>query len=336
MIFLSIPKAFVPSKAAATIYRYEKFLHFLLLYAILLQIKQGGLFMKRKWGDRKDGTRIRNLDSMHYIMPLMYPNRCDNEAFMHIRIDLTEAEKYLDAKNKDNPEYKYNLFQLVVTAVLKTITLRPMMNRFIANNTIYQRNEITAAFTVKKIFSDHGGEALARIYAKPDDTLDTIHDEIFRQVSFCRSDKKDASTASMDIIQKIPGKHLIGAIARFLDRHGWMPASVIATDPYYCSAVLTNLGSLKIDAGYHHMTNWGTNSLFCAIGLIKNRPFYDDAGNVEMRPSVDLGLTIDERIADGYYYAKTIGLLKTLLENPQLLELPLGKEVEYEYGKAKC
>jgi len=194
---------------------------------------------------------------------------------------------------------------------------------------MYQRNDITAAFTVKKIFSDKGGEALARLYAKPEDTLDSIHDEIYRQVSFCRSDSKDASTDAMDIVQKIPGKKLIGAAVRYLDRHGWMPKSMIATDPYYCSVVLTNLGSLKIDAGYHHMTNWGTNSVFCAIGLMKKRPFYDDEGNVDMRLSVDLGLTIDERIADGYYYAKSIRLLKKLLENPELLELPLSEEVDY-------
>lgn len=285
--------------------------------------------MRRKWGDRKDGALLRNLDSMHYIMPLMYPNRCDNEAFMHVRIDLTNAEAYLQKKNAENLAYKYNVFQLVVTAILKILTLRPLMNRFIANKNLYQRNEITAAFTVKKIFSDNGGEALARICASESDTIDTIHEEIYRQVSFCRSDSKDASTASMDIIQKIPGKHLIGFIARFLDRHGWMPSGVIATDPYYCSAVLTNLGSLKLDAGYHHMTNWGTNSLFCAIGLIKKRPFYDEDGTVQMRPSVDLGLTVDERIADGYYYAKTIRLLKKLLENPELLELPLNEAVEY-------
>lgn len=285
--------------------------------------------MSRKLGDRKDGVLLRNIDSMHYIMPLMYPNRCDNEAFMHIRVDLTETQAYLDQKNAANPEYRYNLFQLVVTAVLKTITLRPQMNRFIANNNLYQRRDLTAAFTVKKIFSDTGGEALARITAKESDTIDTINDEIFRQVSFCRSDNKDASTASMDIIQKIPGKHFIGWAARFLDRHGWMPKSIIATDPYYCSVVLTNLGSLKLDAGYHHMTNWGTNSLFCAIGLIKKRPFYDEDGHVDMRLSVDLGLTIDERIADGYYYAKSLRLLQTLLEHPQLLEQPLNVEVEY-------
>jgi pyruvate/2-oxoglutarate dehydrogenase complex dihydrolipoamide acyltransferase (E2) component len=108
-----------------------------------------------------------------------------------------------------------------------------------------------------------------------------------------------------------------------------MPSSVIATDPYYCSVVLTNLGSLKMDAGYHHMTNWGTNSVFCVIGMMKKRPFYDEEGTITMRNSVNLSLTIDERIADGYYYSQTIRLLKHLLENPELLDLPLNEKVEY-------
>ena len=287
--------------------------------------------MGKKLGDRKDGALLRDIDSMHFVMPLMYPNRCDNEAYISERIDLTNINQYLEKKNAGNPDYEYNLFQVMVTAVLKTITLRPKMNRFIANQAMYQRNELTAAFTVKKIFSDHGGEALARIRAKDSDTIDTIHDEIFRQVSYCRSEEKDPSTAAMDVIQKVPHFliKLVGVGARFLDRHGWMPKSVIATDPFQCSVVLANLGSIGLHAGYHHLTNWGTCSVFCVIGEKKKRPFYDEEGHVEMRDSVDLGLTIDERIADGYYYSKTIRLLKHLLENPELLDRPLNEKVDY-------
>ena len=285
----------------------------------------------RKWGDRRDGTKLRDIDSMHTIMPLMYPNRCDNEAFIAERIDLTNVDAYLARKNAGGPEYPYNLFQVMVTALLKVITLRPKMNRFIANQTMYQRNEVSAAFTVKKIFDDNGGEALAFIHSKPTDTIDTIHDEIFRQVSLCRSEEKDPSTASMDLLQKLPGGVLkaVGGAARWLDRHGRMPRAVIATDPYYASAVLTNLGSIRLHAGYHHLTNWGTNSVFCAIGEKKPRRFDNADGSFAMRESVDLGLTIDERIADGYYYSKTVRLLRHLLEHPELLEQPLGEAVDY-------
>ena len=288
--------------------------------------------MGKKWGDRRDGKLLRDIDSMHYIMPLMYPNRCDNEAFVSEQIDLTRANAYLAEKNADNPEYRYNLFQLIVTALLKTITLRPKMNYFIANYNMYERNEVSAALTIKKIFADNGGEALAFLHSKPTDTLDTVHDEIYRQVSFCREDgNKDPSTESMDMLQKLPLflKKWIGRGARFLDRRGWMPKSVVATDPYQSSCVIANLGSIKLHSGYHHLTNWGTTSVMCIIGEKKPRPFYDELGNVEMRDSVDLGLTIDERVADGYYYSGTIRLLRHLLENPELVETPLAEPVDF-------
>lgn len=287
--------------------------------------------MGKQFGDRKDRKRLKKISSMHVMMPLMYPNRCDNEAYISERIDLTNINAYLEKKNAENPEYAYNLFQIMVTAVLKTITLRSKMNRFIANKTMYQRNEVTASFTVKKIFRDDGGEALAKIKTTGKETIDSIHDEIYRQVSFCRSEEKDPSTASMDILQKLPNflLKLVGVVARFLDRHGWMPQSIIATDPFYSSAVLANLGSIGMRAGYHHLTNWGTCSVFCVVGEIKKRPIYDAEGRMQVRECVDLGLTIDERLADGYYYSKSVKLLKHLLENPELLELPLDQEVDY-------
>ncbi len=49
--------------------------------------------MGKKPGDRKDGALLRDLDSMHFIVPLLYPNRCDNEAFISERIDLTALER---------------------------------------------------------------------------------------------------------------------------------------------------------------------------------------------------------------------------------------------------
>lgn len=288
--------------------------------------------MKKKFGDRRDGTLLRKIHPMYVVMPLMFPNRCDNEAFISERIDLTNVMAYLEKKNADDPAYRYNLFQVMITAMLKTITLRPKMNRFIANQTVYQRNEVSGAFTVKKIFSDNGAEALAIIHSKGSDNIDSIHDEIYRQISACRSDKLDDGMKSMDLVSKTPRfvMNLVGMLIRFLDRHDWLPYELIKGDPYHTSVVLTNLGSIKLHAGYHHLTNWGTTSVFCAIGEMKKRPFYDDEGNVTMRMSVDLGLTIDERIGDGYYYSKTVRLLKKLLENPELLDRPLEEEVDYQ------
>ena len=287
---------------------------------------------KRRFGDRKDGKLIRNLDSMHFIMPVIYPNRADNEAFISERIDLTKINEYLEKKNANNPDYQYKLFQVIVTAILKCIYLRPKLNRFIANKNTYQRNKVSASFVIKKEFNDKSEEGLAFIYAKEEDNIDSIHDEIYRQVTHVRTPgKKDSSTGVMDFFNKLPrwfSKAVINFVC-MLDRHSKVPQSFIATDPYYSSVILTNLGSIKLKSGYHHLTNWGTTSIFVIVGEKKIRPFFDEDGNMTMKDSIDLGLTVDERIADGYYFSKTVRLLKKLLENPELLEKPLKEEIEY-------
>ena len=46
---------------------------------------------KKRRGDRKDGRLMRELDSLHYVTGILYPNRCDNEAYISQRIDLTRT-----------------------------------------------------------------------------------------------------------------------------------------------------------------------------------------------------------------------------------------------------
>lgn len=295
--------------------------------------------IKRRRGDRRDGIYLRNLDAMHIFMPLLYPNRCDNEAYISETIDLTAVDAYLEKLNAaeaeraeatGEPYFKYTLFHIIVAAILKTIYLRPKMNRFIANKKLYQRRDVTASFVVKKEFSDSSDEALAVVKALPRDTLEVVHEAIRAQVFACRGESKDGSTESMELIGKLPFwlVRFVVWLVRKLDIHGRVPASFIESDPYYTSVVLSNLGSIKLRSGYHHLTNWGTNSLFCIVGEMKIRPFFEPDGSYVMHNSVQLGLTVDERIADGYYYSQTVKLLKHLLANPELLELPFEQEIK--------
>ena len=287
---------------------------------------------KRRRGDRRDGVLLRELDSLHYITGIIYPNRCDNEAYVSLRIDLTAMNEYLARKNETEKDFPYTMFHLIVAALLKTIALRPKMNRFIVNSNFYQRNEVSAAFVVKKQFSDTGAEALAVLHGKDNFTVADVHEYIRSQVQECRSEKIDPTTGVMDYLNKIPrfiSKAAI-RILMWLDKHGWVPKDIIATDPYYNSVVISNLGSIKLKCGYHHLTNWGTCSMFCIIGEKKKTAFFDEDGTMTMRETLDLGLTIDERLADGYYYSKSVRLLKYLLEHPEELEKPIKEEVDYE------
>ena len=286
---------------------------------------------KKRRGDRRDGRLLRDVDPLHVITPLLYPNRCDNEAYISETIDLTNINAFLERKNANEDEFKYTLFHVIVTAMMKTLALRPKMNTFIANGRIYERYDISSSFVVKKKFSDSGAEALAIVKGEDEDNIDSIHEKIRQQVYSCRGDQLDSSTESMDIVSKLPFPitRFVVWFCRKLDKHGLVPASMIETDPYYTSVVLSNLGSIKLRSGYHHLTNWGTNSVFVIIGEKKMRPIFADDGSYEMHDTVQLGMTIDERLADGYYYSKSVRLLKTLLQNPELLELPLNQPIDY-------
>ena len=124
---------------------------------------------------------------------------------------------------------------------------------------------------------------------------DSIDEEIRRRVYATRHEQKlNTTDNSMDILNKLP-RFLSKAAIRFirwLDRHGWCPDFLIGADPNYASVFLSNLGSIRLRSGYHHLTNWGTCSFFCVIGEKKWTPLYDQNGLVAMRETVDLGFTV--------------------------------------------
>lgn len=290
---------------------------------------------KKRHGDRYDGKRIRELDPMHIFMPYLLPKRCDNEAVMNERVDMTAVLRYVAKKNEDMPEFKYTMFHVICAAVLKTVAMRPKLNYFIINKRYYSRNDISLAFAVKKKFKDSSPEALAIVRMTPDDEtspIDGVYEQVKKVVCAVRSeDKNDGATNIMGILTKIPSFVLKAVVwgLNFVDSHGLLPRELIKLDPYHTSVFLSNLGSIKMSATYHHLVEWGTNSFFMLIGEMKKQPYYDSDGNVEMRDSLELGMTIDERIADGLYFMNSVKLLKKLLEEPELLELPLNREIEY-------
>ena len=289
---------------------------------------------KRKWGDRRDAKWLRDLPSMNLIMPSLMPNRADNEAYVSVDVDMRPLEAYLAKKNEGRETDKYTFFHLVAAAVAKAFILRPKMNRFVCNNKIYQRNDVTVAFTVKKQFDDKAEEGLAFFTYDPKDTIDTFHGKIMKAIHTARHET-DASTGVMDLIKKLPHWVMVSIVkfVRWLDKFGLAPQDMIATDPNHAAVFLSNLGSIGLECGYHHLVNWGTNSCFVVVGRKHMKKYYDKDGNEDLHEVLPLGVTLDERIADGYYYSGTVALVKELLAHPELLELPADAPVEYAIKK---
>ncbi len=290
---------------------------------------------KKHWGDRWDAWRIRGLDPMHVMMPYMFGNRTDNEAVLGEVLDLTEVDKYLAQKNAGNPEFKYTWFHFIAAALSKAVLLRPKMNYFIAGGHYYERKKIEVAFNVKRKFSDDGEEAMAKFVLDPEgeSPMEQVHAYVQRFVTKARS---SSESVGVDDILKFLSHNprciwrIISWCLRRLEYYGIYPKALAADDPCYSSVYISNLGSIKMNADYHHLFNWGTISFFVVIGQKKMRPYFKEDGSHEMRNTIKLGLTVDERIADGYYFAKTLRLVRKMFEEPQLLDLPAATPIDID------
>lgn len=288
---------------------------------------------KKKWGDRPDAVWLKDIPSMNRIMPGIMPNRADNEAYISVDVDYAPLKAYVEKKNEGcDPADKFTFFHVICAAVGKAFVLRPRMNRFICNRKLYQRDKITIGFTVKKKFDDKAEEALALFTYDEKETMDSFHEKIVKVIHSTKSDTEvDTSTGTMDFLSKLPQwlMNLLVDIVLWLDKRGWVPQSIVGSDPNHASIFLSNLGSIGLEIGYHHLVNWGTNSCFIVLGKKHLKMIHHPDGTEELKEVIPLGITLDERIADGYYYSGTVALVKTLLENPELLEAPADTPVEF-------
>lgn len=285
--------------------------------------------MRKKRGDRKDGAWIKDIDGFHFIMPYLMPNRCDSEVYIEESLDVTSLVKYLEKKNGPGSSYKTTLFHVMATAVGKTVYNRPLLNRFIAGKRMYQRDKITLAFVVKRQFKDEAEESMVITEIDGDTTLEKMSRRILGDADSVRRDDGNGIDDFLSTLSKLPRfiMRFAMCIFRFLDFHGWMPESICKGDNNYATVLLSNLGSIKCNAAYHHLNNYGTNSIVITIGKLHKEQVVNDDGSMSVRDMISVGATVDERIADGFYFAKSIRLLEEILEHPERLEQPISSEI---------
>lgn len=275
----------------------------------------------KKFGDRKDGTRVRNMNGANYIMYHLKKRRCESEVYINYAMDVTNLVKYMEKINKNKKHITY--FHVFATAIAKLIYNRPYLNRFIVNGHFYDRNEVTISYFAKTKFDDDSEELMQVLKVNPDDNLFTLSDKISGSVKKTRTSK---SSGTDDLVSKIgnmpkPIRSFVVGIFKLLDRYDLVPKSMTKEILYYSSVLLSNIGSIgSKEAIYHNLTDFGTNSAIVTMGKIYKKEIINDSGKKEIKDFCDFGVTLDERIADGFYMIKSVQLLEYILNNPKLLE----------------
>lgn len=102
-------------------------------------------------------------------------------------------------------------------AALKLLVLKPQLNRFIKNGSLYQKNDISASFVVKRKLCENSEEGLAFINGLKDDTLETIHQKIYDEIYKTRKGSGGDAVDSINIFRTLPSLFYIILVQRFLN-----------------------------------------------------------------------------------------------------------------------
>jgi len=268
---------------------------------------------------RKDGTRVKDANPIYTVMPYILKYRYDAMNMIEIDIPISPMQAYLNEKRKQG--YRFSHLGLVLAAYVRTAAEFPLLNRFIANKRIYQRNEFSVAMVVLKPGEMDG--TMNKMYFKMEDDIFTVHEIIDRYVS---ENREQGDTNATDNLVRnllnIPGLVNFGVgLFKVLDRYGLLPESLIKASPFHTSMTISNLASIRTNHIFHHLYDFGTTSILITLGNMREVPVRK-GGEITFERSLPMGIVMDERICSGSYFAAVFRRFKQYLTNPALLEGP--------------
>ncbi len=285
---------------------------------------------KRRWGDRKEGRRVRTLPAMSYVVPYIMPTRNDAQNMFSDTVNITEADKLLRELRKQG--YKsMSILHVILAAYIRTVASRPGINRFCSGQKIFHRNTIEVNMAVKREMSLEASDTMVKVRFEPTDTLIDVYEKFNKVVKEAVGDDGNSDFEdTVSTLVKLPGFILRAAVGflNFLDYHGWLPKSLLDVSPFHGSLIVTSMGSLGIPPVFHHLYNFGNLPLFIAYGKKYHVNKLNDDGSVEKQTLIDLNAVTDERICDGYYYASAFKIIKKLITSPETLLTPPENVIE--------
>lgn len=267
--------------------------------------------------------RVKNVNGLNQIMIDIKPNRCDSDVYINQKIDVTNLVKYMEKLKKNNKDITY--FHAFMTALGIVFYNRKKLNYYVRNRHLYEHKDIVISFVAKISFDDKSEEVMLLIPISKDDNIFKLSEKIKSKIDKLRnkdrSFNKNGANSAIDILGKLPNILRIPTVGilKYFDKIGILPSSLVKDNLYYSSLIVSNLGSIKCDAIYHNITNFGTCSGLISIGEIKDEEVIID-GKKQIRKMCEFGVNLDERIADGFYFVKSLKLLEYILDNPKLLE----------------
>jgi hypothetical protein len=267
------------------------------------------------FGRRRDGT-LAQVAPYRRMLPFLMRGKAESAVLFEQQLDMSRAQPWLAEWNRRTGAHA-TVFHLVLHALGRVLHERPHLNRFISGRRIYDRRGVFMTFAAKKAMRDDAPLATVRREFPAGESFAAMVAALTSDIQVARSDAISKVDKELGFFLRLPAVVLAAAVAvlRWLDAFGLAPRALIGDDPMYTSAFIANLGSLRIDAAYHHLYEYGNCPLFCTVGRLAPAPIVVD-GAIEVRPSLLLRYTYDERVEDGFYAASAIAMVRSWIEDP--------------------
>jgi hypothetical protein len=276
------------------------------------------------FGKRCDGTLVTHLTPYEKFFPHLVRTRSESQLLFKQLIEVDKTLRHLASANSGSNHGNITLFHVFLCAAVRTIALRPKLNRFVKGRRVYQRNSISCSFVVKKELTEDAPYSNVKIMFGPDETLEAVCEKVDERLRLVRADEANAAEKELRLVTRLPTwiTSVITSIFRLLDHFGLAPKRMIQVDPLYTSVYLSHHASIGLDAPYHHLFNWGTASVFLIVGRIHKAVVATFNDEVRAVNAVTAAFTLDNRIADGIYAGSALKLFKDFVENPEKLQTP--------------
>lgn len=268
---------------------------------------------------RADGYRVRTNDAMYELVPYIMPYRYDASNSVTVDIDLDLMQDYIRKCRKKGINMSH--MSIIIAGALRIASQNPFLNRFVMNRKIYARNHFCVSFVTLQ--PGKTSDTVNKLYFNLDDDIFTVNRKVQEAIERTQQPtSQNALDKLMASLVRIP--FLVGAavgVLKFIDKYFTLPFSIINASPFHTSLFITNLASIRTNAIYHHLYEFGTTGIFISMGQPEKR-IEKNGETVEEKKIMPLGIVTDERIANGHYYGRCFRELNRYYKNPELLEVP--------------
>lgn len=128
---------------------------------------------------RPDAELVPNISKFRELEFHIMHGRNESVVYFEQQVDLTKPLAYLKKYNEGKDlKDQLTLFQIFLSAGVRTVTLRHHLNRFVSGRRLWQRNQILFSFVVKKEKTEEGDEVNAMIEFDPFDNLESVQKKV--------------------------------------------------------------------------------------------------------------------------------------------------------------